>query len=195
VASLGSLGATTWEGKGQPAPEMLVIACNGLEGVLKTTPPLRVWRQGATKADGTVAVCCGGVSQFETIAGCASSKKWHKSLKVHVGDALVPVSQIPGLVDAGPGPPSSWGVQPAPLHAGACKQLLARTHACRVQRLPSCGDWPMPPACFHEVCVRSCYMAPRAPVFICMCVVFCLVQLLAAPGSPAAHFREQAAGH
>jgi hypothetical protein len=29
VASLGSLGASTWEGKGHPAPEMLVIACNG----------------------------------------------------------------------------------------------------------------------------------------------------------------------
>jgi hypothetical protein len=98
-----------------------------VQWVLKTTPPLRVWWQGATKADGTVAVCCGGASQFETIAGCASSKKWHKSLKARVGDALVPVSQIPGLVDAGR--TSQQLVRAASTSACGCMQTAAGSHA------------------------------------------------------------------
>jgi hypothetical protein len=37
---------------------------------------------------------------FESVAGCACNKKWHRSLKTRVGEVLVPVAQVPGVLEA-----------------------------------------------------------------------------------------------
>jgi hypothetical protein len=100
VTSVESLGACFWSGKGNQVPGMLVVECNGLVGVLKTAAPLRMWWTGDSTADGGATVCCGGTSMFETVAGCACNKKWHRSLKTRVGEDLVPVGQVPGVLEA-----------------------------------------------------------------------------------------------
>jgi hypothetical protein len=101
VTSLETLNASAWTGLGHAAPEMLLVECNGLAGVLKTTAPTRVWWKGSTKADGTADVFCSSTSKFETIAGCASSKKWHTSLKTWVAGARRDVGLLPGVLNAG----------------------------------------------------------------------------------------------
>jgi SAND domain len=97
VVSLTTLAADTWQGHGHGTPEMLLVQCGSVSGVLKTTVPQRAWWEEAQQEEGATYVKCGTPNAFQKAAGCASYKKWITSVKTMVGSELLPVKAVPGV--------------------------------------------------------------------------------------------------